>query len=44
MRPNNKGSVGKKSPRLSVYSSILTDKGVKNAIDKKNVYNKKMAK
>jgi hypothetical protein len=36
IRPKSKGSVGRNKPKLSVYSSIFTDKGVKNAMAKKN--------
>ena len=40
----SKGSLGIKSPKLSVNSSMLIDSGVKNAIDKNNFSVWKMVK
>ncbi len=37
-KPNKIGSVGMNNPKLSVYSSIFTDMGVKNAKDKKTIF------
>jgi hypothetical protein len=37
INPKRMGSVGIKSPNWFVYSSILMDKGVKNARDKKRL-------
>lgn len=36
IKPNKRGSVGKKSPKLWLNSSILTESGVKNAMAKKS--------
>ena len=44
INPKSRGSVGRYSPKLSVYFSILIDNGVKNAIAKKVYSVKKIAK
>jgi hypothetical protein len=44
IRPKRRGSVGRNKPKLSVYSSIFTERGVKKAIAKKKRSVSKMAK
>jgi hypothetical protein len=36
MSPNNNGSLGRKSPKLELNSSMFTDRGVKKAIAMKS--------